>query len=51
MKSLRSYVYRVAAWTGVMDKHAALRRAAKNGHAETVRVLKDWMARGEQKAR
>ena len=35
-----------------VDIHAvrdAARRAAKKGHTETVRVLKDWMKRGQQK--
>jgi ankyrin repeat protein len=27
------------------DEDAALRRAAKNGHIDTVRVLKEWIAR------
>jgi hypothetical protein len=44
MKSLRSYVYRVAARTGVMDKPAALRRAAWRGKTETVRVLLEAVA-------
>ena len=32
------------------DEDAALRRAENSGHADTVRVLKEWMARGEQES-
>ena len=39
MKSLRSYMWRVASWTYVMDKNIALRHAARRGASNAVRVL------------
>jgi ankyrin repeat protein len=39
MKSLRSYIWRVASWTYVMDKNIALRHAARRGASNAVRVL------------
>jgi hypothetical protein len=39
MKSLRSYIWRVASWTYVMDKNIALRHAASRGASNAVRVL------------
>ena len=39
MKSLRSYTWRVASWTYVMDKNIALRHAARRGASNAVRVL------------
>ena len=52
MKPLRSYIWRVASWTYVMDKTIALRHAARRGASNAVRVLLEAGAdvHGEQDA-
>jgi ankyrin repeat protein len=41
MKSLKSYFYRAAGWTGVIDKDVALQEQAADGHTDNVRALLD----------
>jgi ankyrin repeat protein len=52
MKSLMSYVWRVAPWMRVMNRDVALRRAAWRGSTETVKALLEAGAdvHGEQDA-